>query len=87
LRRSITVAAAINLLGLQVACGAGSPSAGSPPVCVALHVASQAMTLAKDDLQTPGFALTTGTQPVGLALDRDGSSVWILGTGSNRSCM
>jgi len=42
------------------------------------------MTLAKDDLQTIGFALATGTQPVGLALDRDGSSVWILGTGSNR---
>lgn len=42
------------------------------------------MTLANDDLQTPGFALTLGTQPVGVTLDRDGSSVWILGTGSNQ---
>jgi streptogramin lyase len=83
-RRNITVAAAIGLLGQQVACGGSSPSAGAPPVCVALHVASQDVTLATEDLQTPGFALTTGTRPVGLALDRDGSSVWILGTGSNR---
>ena len=42
------------------------------------------MTLANDDLQTPGFGLTSGTQPVGVTLDRDGSAVWILGTGSDQ---
>ena len=42
------------------------------------------MTLASEDLQTPGFALASGTNPVGITLDRDGSSVWILGTGSNQ---
>ena len=42
------------------------------------------MTLASDDLQTPGFALASGTQPVGITLDRDGSAVWILGTGSDQ---
>ena len=41
------------------------------------------MTLAAEDLQTPGFATPTGTQPVGVALDPDGASVWVLGTGNN----
>jgi virginiamycin B lyase len=33
---------------------------------------------------TPGFALQPGTKPVGVALDRDGSSAWVLGTGLDR---
>lgn len=41
------------------------------------------MTLAAEDLQTPGFATPIGTQPVGVALDPDGASVWVLGTGNN----
>lgn len=41
------------------------------------------MTLAAEDLQTPGFKTPLGTQPVGVALDPDGASVWVLGTGNN----
>ena len=41
------------------------------------------MTLAPEDLQTPGFATPSGTQPVGVALDPDGASVWVMGTGNN----
>lgn len=48
-----------------------------------LHVTQTRMTLAAKDLQTPGFAILSGTQPVGIALDRDGASVWVLGTGNN----
>ena len=48
-----------------------------------MRVTQQRITLAPEDLQTPGFATPTGTQPVGIALDRDGASVWVLGTGSN----
>ena len=44
----------------------------------------QRSTLAPDDLQTPGLALPSGTQPVGIVLDRDGTSVWLLGTGSDQ---
>ena len=85
MRRSISVVAAVGSIGLQVACGGSPQSAGSPPVCTTLHVKLQATTtLANEDLQTPGFALTSGTQPVGITLDRDGSSVWILGTGSDQ---
>ncbi len=40
--------------------------------------------LAPEDLQTPGLALPSGTQPVGIAVDRDGASVWVLGTGSDQ---
>ena len=48
-----------------------------------MHVASHRTTLAEDDLETPGLRLDIGTEPVGLALDRDGESVWVLGTGLN----
>ncbi len=40
-----------------------------------------AATLAPTASPTAGFKLTPGTEPVGLIADRDGSSVWILGTG------
>lgn len=51
--------------------------------CKNLHVTQKRTTLAAEDLQTPGFATPTGTQPVGVALDTDGASVWVLGTGNN----
>ena len=81
MRRRLAVAVA--LLSMPVACGSGSTSNVAPPVCVPLHVTAHRTTLAETDLQTPGLKLDLGTQPVGLALDRDGSSVWVLGTGLN----
>jgi len=79
------VTAALAILSLQTACGPGStPSASAPPVCATLHVVQQRSTLASEDLQTPGLALPSGTQPVGIAADRDGASVWVLGTGSDQ---
>ena len=72
-------------LSLQSACGSGSTSNASPPaVCTALHVAQQHTQLAAEDLQSPGLALPSGTQPVGIVVDRDGASVWVLGTGSDQ---
>src|SRR5215472_18250027 len=73
--RSVPSAAALLLLGLQAACGSGSSSGGvPPPVCSSLHVTQQRSTLAPEDFQTPGLALPSGTQPVGIVLDRDGTS-------------
>ena len=67
-----------------VACGS-QPSARQPAArtCSPLHVAAKPMTLAPSDQPTTGFALPTGTQPVGIIRDGDGASVWLLGTGSN----
>jgi virginiamycin B lyase len=47
-------------------------------------VEQQHSTLKEEDLQTPGLALPSGTQPVGIVVDRDGASVWVLGTGSDQ---
>lgn len=68
---------------LQSGCGSSAAPTASTSPCKNLQVTQQHVTLAPDDLQTPGFALPSGTQPVGIALDRDGASVWVLGTGTN----
>lgn len=75
----------------QVACGSSSTpptahtSASPTPTaaCKPIAVASQQSTLQATDTPTAGFALTANTQPVGIVLDKDGQSVWLLGTGLN----
>ena len=49
-----------------------------------MHVPRQQTTLAAANSPTPGFALGIGAEPVGLVLDRDGASVWLLATGTNQ---
>jgi len=71
-------------LALQAACGpAGSGSVSISPAsaCRPLAVQPQQETLAASTAPTSGFALRQLTHPVGITLDRDGSSVWVLATG------
>ena len=70
----------------QAACGSnGAPAAAHSPspvaVCSSIQVKSTQANLTPSDSPTGGFALPSGTQPVGIVLDKDGASVWILGTG------
>src|SRR5215472_17571233 len=82
LPRAAVVAAAA-CLGLEVACGGASPggSASPAPACRPLTVQHQEHTLDASTGPTAGFAFPQLTHPVGIVLDRDGSSVWVLGTG------
>lgn len=76
-------------LAAQLACGSNpstasqqspSPAAG----CKTVVVKSTQSGLAPSDSPTTGFALPSGTEPVGIVLDKDGASVWLLGTGSDQ---
>ena len=72
-------------LACQVSCGGSGPAAASPaPPCKPIRVTTEHHTLEASRDPTPGFALRAGTQAVGLIADRDGTSVWLLGTGTNR---
>jgi virginiamycin B lyase len=83
LRRCVVVA----LVAAQVACGAGAGTAEATPspkaTCNPLQVNAEQYTLSTSTEPTSGFDLRAGTQPVGIIADRDGSSVWLLGTGSD----
>src|SRR5689334_22624533 len=72
----------------QAACGsAGTPTAATTPspaaVCKTIQAQSKQVTLNATDSPTPGFALDTNTQPVGIIRDNDGQSAWLLGTGAD----
>src|SRR4051794_23838862 len=75
------------LVAAQVACGAGGGTAPATPspkaICNPLQVDAEQYMLASSTEPTSGFDLRAGTQPVGIIADRDGSSVWMLGTGSD----
>src|SRR5262245_59138833 len=75
------------LVAAQVACGAASGTSGPSPsprmACGALQVRPEKYDLSPSTAPTSGFDLRNGTQPVGIIADGDGSSVWILGTGSD----
>ena len=77
----------LTTVGLLVACGGGGPTAQATPspkaTCSPLQVSAEQYTLSTSTEPTSGFDLRAGTQPVGIIADRDGSSVWILGTGSD----
>ena len=76
---------ALVALGFELSCGGpGTASASPPPACKPLQIATERFTLDASNDPTPGFALKPGTQAVGLIADRDGASVWLLGTGTNR---
>ena len=81
-------AAVIAIIATQAACGSSPASPASSPnpaqACHELQVQAQSLTLEASDVPTAGFALPPGTQPVGIVRDRDGTSVWVLGTGTNR---
>jgi streptogramin lyase len=75
------------LLLMFAACGspAAAPAASaSGGACQPLSVTRAQLRLDPANSPTPGFALRPGTRPVGVALDRDGSSAWVLGTGLDR---
>ena len=55
-----------------------------PGACHSLSVTPLQLRLQPADSPTPGFALSAGTKPVGIIVDRDGSSAWVLGTGTDR---
>lgn len=69
---------------LQIGCGSSNTTNAPASPCKNLQVTQEHLTLKPENLQTPGFATPLGTQPVGIAVDRDGASVWVLATGSNR---
>jgi len=75
------------LVGILVACGATPGSAQATPTpaatCRPLQVKAEQYQLAASTAPTTGFELRGGTQPVGIIADRDGSSVWLLGTGGD----
>jgi streptogramin lyase len=78
--------ALIIALATQAACGsnpapAASQSASPAAVCQTIQVKSTQAGLAPSDSPTTGFSLPAGTEPVGIVLDKDTSSVWVLGTG------
>jgi streptogramin lyase len=76
-----------SLLVLQVACGSGGGTAQSThspaATCNPLQVKVDRYTLSASTSPTFGFDLRAGTQAVGIIADHDGSSVWVLGTGSD----
>ena len=79
------IAAATAVIGVQAACGTGAPQTNAPAqTCRALQTKQEQYKLDPSTAPTTGFALHPGTAPVGIIADRDGSSVWILGTGTNR---
>jgi virginiamycin B lyase len=53
-------------------------------VCKALKVDVQQSQLTASTSPTPGFDLISGSHPVGVALDADGASVWVLNQGTDR---
>lgn len=72
---------------LLAACGSPPAAAVASPsasACQPLSVTRTQLRLDPANSPTPGFALRPGTKPVGVALDRDGSSAWVLGTGLDR---
>jgi streptogramin lyase len=77
----------VSLLGVQMACGAAGGTAQSTPspaaTCNPLQVKVDHYTLTPSTSPTTGFDLHAGTQAVGIIADHDGSSVWLLGTGSD----
>jgi virginiamycin B lyase len=77
----------VALAAAQVACGAGGGTAQATPllkaVCSTVQVKPEQYNLSVSTVPTSGFELRGGTQPVGIIADRDGSSVWMLGTGSD----
>src|SRR6058998_935318 len=79
--------AGIALLAVQSACGSLSATTAATPsaaeACHPLQVQAKSMTLDVSDTPTAGFHLPPGTQPVGIIRDKDGTSVWLLGTGTN----
>src|SRR5690348_6803745 len=81
----LTSLLALLALAFEVSCGgSGTPSAAPAATCKPLHITTERHTLDASNDPTPGFALKPGTEPVGLIADRDGTSVWLLGTGTNR---
>ena len=84
--RLTTLAVVVALL-TQAACGGSGAASASPSptaTCKPLQVTSERYTLDASSEPTPGFALKPGTEAVGVVADRDRTSVWLLGTGSNR---
>ena len=78
-------------LTASAACGGSSSpqqaSAKSPApaaACKTVQVQATQVSLGATDSPTAGFQLPLNTQPVGIALDSDSSSVWVLGTGLDR---
>ena len=83
----LTTLAIMLAFAAQAACGGSGTASASPSpaaTCGPLHVTAERYTLDAANDPTPGFALRPGTQAVGIIADRDGTSVWILGTGTNR---
>jgi streptogramin lyase len=77
-------AAALLVLVVVGACGSPAAPASSPAAhdaCTPLTIPHQAIQLQAANDPTPGFALRPETKPVGIAIDNDGSSAWVLGTG------
>jgi virginiamycin B lyase len=80
-------AALMIALAAQAACGSSpSPTSAkqSPApvaVCKPMDVKSSKATLDSSDSPTAGFTLPGGANPVGIVLDKDGTSVWLLATG------
>ena len=73
-------------LAAQMACGSNpSPAAQQSltpaAACKTVAVKSTQAGLTPSDSPTAGFGLPSGTEPVGIVLDKDGASVWVLGTG------
>jgi len=75
------------LAGMLVGCGGVPGGARTTPsvaaTCNHLQVKAERYQLAASTAPTTGFELRGGTQPVGIIADRDGSSVWLLGTGGD----
>jgi streptogramin lyase len=71
----------------QAACGGPGTASASPSpaaTCNPLQVTTERYALDPSNDPTPGFALRPGTEAVGIIADRDRTSVWVLGTGTNR---
>ena len=73
-------------VALLAGCGQGlvphqQPASGSG--CSSMQVKRSNVTLPVSVTPTPGFSLPSGSQPVGLIVDRDGTSAWLLATGTN----
>jgi hypothetical protein len=69
------------------ACGGAPVSTRATPspaaTCNPLQIKAEHYQLTASTAPTTGFDLRGGTQPVGIIADRDGSSVWLLGTGGD----
>lgn len=83
MHRARALAALLAVVGLPTCAISSTPATQPAAVCGPLAVQQKQVTLNASDSPTPGFELPAGTEPVGLISDRDGASIWLLGTGAN----